>query len=315
MNLSREDVQILLLELQPEIVGSVKTTTPDTLRRAASAVREIAEALEIPIVATIVPLGPEKPTVIEEMRGVEALVRSEVSPFDNDAIKKRLEGARRKTLAIGGVSTEIAIFHAALDARGAGYDVHLLTDCIGGLGDRTDAALMRRLELDGVNPSSISSFFTSLFRDMASDAGGAVMGALGKLWSWGAPPGDDEDVRALFAELEAAWRAGDAAAFGRPFGPEAVFTAFDGARMTGPDAVAKFHEGPFRAHLAKTQLRLDIQAIRALADGVKLVTSTSRIVSESDPDGQKIGRSAQTFVLARKDGKLHIEAFQNTRVG
>ena len=127
------------------------------------------------------------------------------------------------------------------------------------------------MEAAGAVASSISSFFTALAGEMASDCGGAVMGVKAKLWSWdtagGAKAAAPAGIDALLEGMRQAWRAGDAAAFAAFHAADARFVAFDGSVLTGPDAIAAFHARPFATVLADSEVRFDEMTTRSLGSG------------------------------------------------
>ena len=179
-----DDVIILLLELQPQIVPSSRTQPEAQLRRAVSVLTGCARELGIPVLASVVPLAPGMtPELIEELAGCTALPRTTVSALDDETIKGQLASSGRKVVAIGGVSSEIAVLRTALSARHSQYEVHLLVDCCGGLGERSDQAALRQMEAAGVVLSSVPSFLSALISDLNSPDGKVVMNALAAFWS------------------------------------------------------------------------------------------------------------------------------------
>lgn len=178
------NVQVLFLEMQPAVVASVRTIDQKVLCNAAGAVLQISRALELPTIASVVPIGSAAPELIEELSLLPPSTRTTITPFSDNGQRARIQEAGRKVLAVGGVSSEIAVLNTVLAARKAGYEVHVLMDCCGGLDERTEATALRQIELAGAIPSNVSSFFTAMVDDMATTEGGAIMGALAKLWSW-----------------------------------------------------------------------------------------------------------------------------------
>ncbi|MBX7555716.1 isochorismatase family protein [Streptomyces sp. tea 10] len=86
--------------------------------------------------------------------------------------------ARRRALAICGVTSEIVVLHTALDAIAAGYEVSVLLDACGGLSPRTEQAAFRRIEAAGGRITSVASFATDLVRDFTTPTGQEVISAL-----------------------------------------------------------------------------------------------------------------------------------------
>jgi uncharacterized protein (TIGR02246 family) len=315
-----DDVQILLLEMQPAIVAASETVPGKALRRGAGALRSIAHAAGIPIHASVVPLGDTSSRLIDELAGVEARPRATVGALDDPAVAATLEVAGRRTLILGGVSSEIAVLRAALGGLAAGYSVHVLVDLCGGLKARTEAAAFQRMSATGAILSSVASFATALFDDMSTSLGQSIMQTLSQHLGWsaheagGAEDPDDAAIETLFAELKAGWQAGDAHRFAAAFSPNARFVAFDGTVLTGPDSIAAYHAHPFATYLAGSTLALEHLTFRQVAPGVHAAASEGGILREDRTEGELIGRSAQTFLIERRDGPMRITSFQNTRV-
>ena len=179
-----EDAIILLLEMQSPIVASSRTQPEAQLRRVASILTRCARELEIPVLTSVVPLAPgEEPKLIEELADCVALPRTTVSALDDEAIAGQLTSSGRKLIALGGVSSEIALLHTALALRRQQFEVHLLVDCCGGLGERSEQAALRQMEAAGVTLSSVPSFLSALISELSSTNGQIVMKALAAFWS------------------------------------------------------------------------------------------------------------------------------------
>lgn len=177
------DAQILVLEAQVPMVASKTTMEPD-LRRALRAVTRAAGQLDMPVLISGVAFGAQVPPLIEELSAFEPMIRSTISALADQVIHARLRATERNLLAVGGVSTEIAILHTALDAKRAGFNVHVLVDCCGGLLERSEMSALRQMEAAGVKLSNLSSFLSGFVEDMRSHEGQVVMGALAEFWSW-----------------------------------------------------------------------------------------------------------------------------------
>jgi nicotinamidase-related amidase len=178
------DAQLLLLEAQVPMVASSRTTPGPELARALGAVTQAAKQLDIPVSISSVAFGADVPPLINELAQFEPMLRSTVSALADEAIHRRLHATRRGLLAVGGMSSEIAILHTALGAKRAGFDVHVLVDCCGGLSERSEMSALRQMEAADVTLSSLSSFLSGLVGDMRSPEGQVVMGALATYWAW-----------------------------------------------------------------------------------------------------------------------------------
>jgi isochorismate hydrolase len=179
------DTLILLLEAQPEIVPSSATVTPEALTHALSVLADAGSDMHMPVVCSVVPMGEESPDVIDALKAHgKPLTRTTISAFDDARLREVVAQSRRQHIAIGGVSSEIAIFHTARGALEHGYTVSILADCCGGLSARTEAVAFEQLRASGVAITSLSTFMTGLVGDMNTPEGKTVMGAIARLWHW-----------------------------------------------------------------------------------------------------------------------------------
>jgi hypothetical protein len=158
--------------MQPPIVASSRTQPGAELRRVASVLTRCARELGIPVLASVVPLASRTaPELIEELADCTALSRTTVDALDDEAIAEQLTSSGRKLVALGGVSSEIALLYTALSLRRMHYEVHLLVDCCGSLGKRSEQAAWRQMEAAGVVLSSVPSFLSALISDLGSTEG------------------------------------------------------------------------------------------------------------------------------------------------
>jgi hypothetical protein len=178
------DAVILLLEMQPPIVASSRTQPAAELRRVALVLTRCARELGIPVLTSVVPLASgTTPELIEELADCTALSRTTVDALDDEGIAEQLTSSARKLVALGGVSSEIALLYTALSLRRMHYEVHLLVDCCGSLGKRSEQAAWHQMEAAGVVLSSVPSFLSALISDLGSREGQIVMNALAAFWS------------------------------------------------------------------------------------------------------------------------------------
>lgn len=87
------------------------------------------------------------PATIEGLRGEPPVVRSTVGVFDHAESRRVIDAHGRPVVAIGGISSKIAVPHAVLGARRSGHAVHVLVDAYGGFSGRSKAAF-RQTEAD-----------------------------------------------------------------------------------------------------------------------------------------------------------------------
>jgi len=103
--------------MQPAIVASSRTQPAAELRSVASVLTRCARELGIPVLTSVVPLASGTPELIEELADCTALSRTTLDALDDEAIAEQLRSSARKLVALGGVSSEIALLHTALSLR------------------------------------------------------------------------------------------------------------------------------------------------------------------------------------------------------
>ena len=176
--LSRDSTLLLLTDLQPEVIAASRTVPASLLARTAGVACRIAESLAIPVFASVIPLGPAAPSAIEQLAGAITRPRRFAGAFDDPGTREAIASLSRRTIALGGISTEVAVLHTALGALRDGFAVHVLVDCCSGLSDRTEQAAFRQIEAAGGHLTSVASFFTALVNDLGSEDGRRVLGSL-----------------------------------------------------------------------------------------------------------------------------------------
>ncbi len=123
---------------------------------------------------------------------------------------------------------------------------------------------------------------------------------------------DTSAIRALFAELIAAWERGDGHAYGSLFTDEADYVAFDGSHTRGRRVIAESHQKLFDTWLKGTRLTGRIEGPRFLGPDVALVLATGATLMPGK--NRPVRPSIQTLVAVRRDGTWLFTAFHNTRI-
>lgn len=161
-----------------------RTNPEATLRQAVSILVEATQVLGIPILRSVISLQRGVvPETIKELRGEPPIVRSMVGVFDHEGSRQVFEAHGRSVIAIGGISSQIAVLHAVLGARRSGHAVHVLVDACGGLGKRTERAAFNQMEAAGATMSSVASFLTGMTPSLKDSRTQAVFGSLSPLWT------------------------------------------------------------------------------------------------------------------------------------
>jgi len=180
-----DDAMIVLSDLQPQIVARGTRTNPENdLRKAVSILVGAAGVLGLPIFSSVVPWGAGSVAeTIDELKGLPPIARSTVGVFEDEDSRRAIAEHGRSVMAIGGVSSEVAVLHATLGALRAGYAVHVLTDACGGFTGRTEDAAFQQMEAAGATMSSVPSFLTSVMPSITDPRAQAVFAGLSRFWS------------------------------------------------------------------------------------------------------------------------------------
>ena len=179
------DVQLLFCDLQKQIVARSKTTKPESLKRSAAVLAQLATVFALPVTMSVVPEGNEAPELIAELAKAvpEApqLLRANASPFLDEKTRKALAASGRKTLVIAGFATEVVVLHAVIGAIEAGYRVLVPVDACGGMSERTETAALRQIEVFGAEVTSIVTLATALAPDFTTELGKQMFATIQEL--------------------------------------------------------------------------------------------------------------------------------------
>jgi uncharacterized protein (TIGR02246 family) len=118
-------------------------------------------------------------------------------------------------------------------------------------------------------------------------------------------------INALLADVQAAWAANDAETFAHAFSEDAIFVPFNGARLLGRAAIAKFHAPPFATELQGTRLLFDLIDIRPLSETFYLVATWG---GPTRPGQKNPVQGTQSYIFQDFGDRWAITFFQNTPV-
>ena len=108
----------------------------------------------------------------------------------------------------------------------------------------------------------------------------------------------------MLARLAQAWAHGDAEAYAECFTEDSDYLTFNGMHLRGRAENRAAHAPLFRGVLKGTLIDPFITGLSLLAPDVALVHTAS----------SARGKSVQTFVIVKREGRWQIRAFQNTRL-
>jgi len=171
---TNDDVALVLIDFQNEMFEVIRSeTSADLVELNVRLLARTAKAFDVPIVLSTVGVGagfngPTLPSILAELDGIEAIDRSSMNAFEDDAFRAAVEATGRKRLIIAGLHTEICLSFATVQALKDGYHVMYVTDAVGGRSQVAHRTGIQRLAHAGAVPTTALAVTTELFRDWAT---------------------------------------------------------------------------------------------------------------------------------------------------
>ncbi len=120
-----------------------------------------------------------------------------------------------------------------------------------------------------------------------------------------------DSVASLVARLEAAWNAGDSAAFAAEFTPDADFVNVRGHYASGRDSIAQGHAHIWSTIYAGSTVRYSVIHLRRLTADVALAHLDAHLRIPSGPQAGDTN-AIPSLVLVHTATGWQIAAFHNT---
>jgi nicotinamidase-related amidase len=203
-----EDCALLLIDYQKEMFEVIRSeTSAEMVEMHVRLLAKTAKAFDVPIVLSTVGVGfgfngPTIPSIKAELEDIEAIDRSSMNAFEDQAFREAVEATGRKRLIIGGLHTEICLAFATAQALKDGYDVMYVTDAVGGRSQVAHRTSIERLAHAGAVPTTALAVTTELFRDWATDLRDPALDVI--YWYFREIPGLTDQVGVADAEKQAA---------------------------------------------------------------------------------------------------------------
>ena len=103
-------------------------------------------------------LGPTDEKLMPYLLDTNRIAKSSFSIFGNDELRNELIDNDLSHLLIAGIETPICIYLSAIDARKAGYEVTILSDCVGARRTEDESVIFEKLENAGCHILPLESF-------------------------------------------------------------------------------------------------------------------------------------------------------------
>ena len=203
-----DDCALVLIDYQQEMFEVIRSETgADMVELNVRLLARTAQAFDMPIVLSTVGVGfglngPTLPSIESELEDIEAIDRSSMNAFEDEAFRQAVEATGRKRLIIGGLHTEICLTYASVEALKSGYDVMYVTDAVGGRSQAAHRTGIERLAHAGAVPTTALAVTTEMFRDWAGPLAGPALDVI--YWYFREAPKLTDQVGVAEAEKLAA---------------------------------------------------------------------------------------------------------------
>ncbi|MGW8378959.1 isochorismatase family protein [Streptomyces sp. ODS28] len=181
--LSPENAALVLIDYQPEQVGTVRSVDHDLMMLNVTAVARAATAYELPVVLSTVgvEMGANSGTIEAlraELPGVEEVDRTTLNSWEDADFRAAVEATGRKKIIMTGLWTEVCVAFPTLDMLREGYEVYPVADAIGGVSREAHESAMRRMVQAGAQPVTAISLTAELQRDWGRAGADRLRGIL-----------------------------------------------------------------------------------------------------------------------------------------
>jgi len=160
-------MQVLFVDLQDEPLSRFPlTVSAQQIRLSARAMAELAMVYGLPVTQTVLGVEGNGHSISEitDVLGVAGYFRTSPHSLSDPAIRSALERNERADLVIGGLVSEVGLYHAVSGALESGYRTYILVDLCAGLSARTERAALSQLQCDGAILTSVATISSGLMR-------------------------------------------------------------------------------------------------------------------------------------------------------
>lgn len=168
--ISPDNAALVLIDYQPEQVGTVRSTSPELMMLNTIAVARAARAFEVPVVLSTVgvEMGVNTGTIAElrdELPDVPEVDRTTLNSWEDPDFRAAVEATGRRKILMTGLWTEVCVAFPTLDMLREGYEIYPVVDAIGGVSETSHDSAMERMIQAGAHPVTAISVTAELQRD------------------------------------------------------------------------------------------------------------------------------------------------------
>ena len=165
--LDRSNCALVVIDVQ-EAFRNVIPQFSSIVPRISTAISGF-QLLEVPVLVTEQypkGLGPTAEEITLSLPdGLERIEKTAFSAGEVEAFAKKLDDLDVSQVVLCGVETHVCVNQTAHDLLDAGFEVHILTDCVASRFEHDKEAGLSKMYASGVEPSSVEMALFELMRD------------------------------------------------------------------------------------------------------------------------------------------------------
>ncbi len=168
--LRRDQAVLVLVDVQERL--HVEMSRRDAVALNLVKLAEAARLLKVPVVVTehaAKAFGPTIEPVRAALGGVVPLHKMVFSCFGSEEFRAMLASLGRKQVVVAGYETHVCVCQTALDAKDAGYQVHLVRDASSSRMDGDYTVGLDKMAAAGVLPASTETVIFELLEKAGTD--------------------------------------------------------------------------------------------------------------------------------------------------
>jgi nicotinamidase-related amidase len=154
--LDPEQSVVLVIDHEPQMYFGVGGVCRFGIENSVLGLAKAAKLFNVPCVLTTVEAGSFSGPVYSKLQnvfpGVAPIDRTNINAWEDQNLKKAVEGTRRKKAVISGLWTEACVTFPTLSMLQDGYEVYVVTDACGGVSERAHNSAVLRMAQAGAKP-------------------------------------------------------------------------------------------------------------------------------------------------------------------
>ncbi|HVR84714.1 MAG TPA: isochorismatase family protein [Planctomycetota bacterium] len=168
--LRRDQAVLVLVDVQERLHAEMRRR--DEVGVQLVKLAEAARILQVPVLVTehaAKAFGPTIEPVRAALESVAPLAKMVFSCFGSEGFRSKLESLGRKQVVLAGYETHVCVCQTALDARAAGYQVHLVRDASASRTDVDYGVGVEKMAGAGVVPATAETVIFELLEKAGTE--------------------------------------------------------------------------------------------------------------------------------------------------